>query len=1392
MIDFLMISTRSTKRGVIEIYPKFIIKKSSDLMIRGGDFYAIWLEERGLWSTDEQDALQLIDYELDKYAQENRHSFDATVKVLHMWDAESGMIDRWHKYTQKQMRDSFHMLDEKLIFSNTETNKKDYASKRLNYPLEKGTITAYDKLMSTLYTEEERQKIEWAIGSIVSGESKKLQKFMVLYGAAGTGKSTILNIIQQLFDGYYSVFDAKALGSSSNSFALEAFKSNPLVAIQHDGDLSKIEDNTRLNSLVSHELMTVNEKFKSTYANRFKCFLFMGTNKPVKITDGKSGLIRRLIDVSPSGNKLNQKEYKTVVKQVEFELGAIAYHCQEVYLSDPSMYDDYIPITMLGASNDFYNFIIDSYYTFKKEDGTTLKASWEMYKTYCEEAKVPYPFSQRPFKEELKNYFRDYKERFTLKDGTRVRSYYSGFRTEKFEDNVVSDKKDLSKPQLISFDYTDSVFDSECSDCPAQYATVKETPSQKWEKVHTKLSDIDTSKVHYVKVPENHIVIDFDIPDDEGNKSYERNLEEASKWPRTYAELSKSGCGIHLHYIYTGDVNKLSRIYDDHIEVKVFTGKSSLRRKLSKCNNLPISTIASGLPLKGEEKMINFEGVKSEKGLRTLIKRNLNKEIHPGTKPSIDFIYKILEDAYSSELNYDVTDMRNAVLAFAANSSHQADYCIKLVNKMQFKSEEPSVGTKNDEAKLVFYDVEVFPNLFLVNWKIEGEGKPVVRMINPTPPEIEELMRFRLVGFNCRRYDNHILYARLMGYTNEQLYNLSQKIITGSPNCFFGEAYNVSYTDVFDFSSKKQSLKKFEIELGIHHQELGLPWDQPVPEEMWTRVAEYCDNDVIATEAVFNARKADFTARHILADVAGMSVNDTTNSLTTRIIFGKNRKPQEQFNYRNMGMVPDNEATYSIHDIETEPDFKNIEADDYTVFNENGQPLFPGYTFENGKSTYRNEEVGEGGYVYAEPGMYGNIALLDIASMHPSSIVAENLFGDEYTKRFKDILDARIAIKHKDFDKAKTMLNGALAKYLTDENAAADLAQALKIAINSVYGLTSANFENPFRDARNKDNIVAKRGALFMINLKHEVQKRGYTVAHIKTDSIKIPDATPEIIKFVMDYGKAYGYNFEHEATYDRMCLVNDAVYIAKYKDGKHAGEWTATGTQFQVPYVFKTLFSKEDIAFEDMCETKSVSSSLYLDMNEDLPDVSEQEKGLEKFIKRCKDAGIIPDLSGNSGDGELDDLIAQIAKGHNYIFIGKVGSFCPIKEGCGGGLLMREKDGKYYAATGSKGYRWLESEMVKELSKEADINRSYYDNMVSDAVDTISQYGDFEWFVSDDPYIEKTKDVPPWMMPCGDAKYNTCFDCPNFHNDEFHMDCNLGYDISDIMINDKNLKEEA
>lgn len=1313
MIDFLMIATRMGKRNTIEIYPKFIIKKSKDLMIRGSDFYAIWLEERGLWSTEEQDALQLIDRELDIYVQEHKQLLNDSYRVLHMWDAESGMIDNWHRYCQRQMRDNYHTLDDTLIFANTPVKKDSYASKRLPYPLEKGSISAYDELVGTLYSPEERQKIEWAIGAIVNGDSKKIQKFLVLYGPPGSGKSTVLNIVEKLFEGYCGTFDSKALGSSSNAFALEAFKSNPLIAIQHDGDLSHIEDNTRLNSLVSHETMMVNEKFRSAYANQFKCFLFLGTNKPVKITDAKSGLIRRLIDVNPSGEKIPAKKYLDLVGKVDFELGGIACHCKEVYEKNKRLYDDYIPTRMMGASNDFYNFMLDSYYIFKKENGVSLKRAWAMYNEYNTAANVPYPYSRRAFREELMNYFEDYKERETDVNGERVRSYYSGFKADKFKEFAdtpqgESAKNDPPPSSWIDFKEQHSLFNDICKDCLAQYANENGTPLQKWENVRTRLGVLDTSRLHYVKVPENHIVIDFDIPGPDGKKSFERNLEAASKWPRTYAELSKSGAGIHLHYIYTGDAAKLSRIYEENIEVKVFTGKASLRRKLSKCNDISIANISSGLPLKGE-KMVDTKQIQDERHLRVLIKKALAKEISPYTKPSVDFIAHIVEEAYEGNVPYDIDDMRNVILAFAANSTNQADACLKIVSKMHFKSKDDIErnAPTGEEKPMIFFDCEVFPNLLLVNWKFAKQDK-VYRMINPSPAEIEGLTKYRLVGFNNRKYDNHILWARMLGMSNEQIYALSNQIINQHTG-FFGEAYNLSYTDIYDFSSKKQSLKKFEIELGIHHQELGLPWDQPVPKSLWDKVAEYCDNDVLATEALFYSkdRQADFIAREILADLAGMTVNDTTNSLTARIIFGREKHPKLVYTDLATGK--------SDSVVEVEPDILT----DQNIIN-----AFPGYEWvrgDDGKmhNMFRGTDLGMGGYVYAEPGMYHNIALLDVASMHPHSAVAMNYFG-EYTKQFSDLMDVRIHVKHGEYDKAKKLFGGKLAKYLDDPGQAKALTQALKIAINMVYGMTSATFDNPFRNPKNVNNIVALRGALFMRTLQDEVQQRGFTVAHIKTDSIKIPDATPEIIDFCMNFAKKYGYTFEHEATYEKMCLVNNAVYIAKYLDAdtakaqygyipekneKKGGKWTATGTQFQVPYVFKTLFSKEPIEFPDLCETKTVSKgAIYLDKNEDLP------------------------------EGE-----------HNYIFVGRVGQFCPIIPGKGGALLLREAglsdtgERKYASVTGAKDYRWLESEAVYSLHMEDDIDKAYFDKEVNEAVDEISKYGDFEWFAADD------SGTPPW-----------------------------------------------
>ena len=1295
-MDFFNVKESTAKDGTRTIMPDFIVGDPKDIMVRGKEFYAVWDEDKGLWSKNPKDVVRIVDKELIERASALKE-MDIKVVVKTMKSFSSGSWESFCKYVHRSPNTS-KQLDTKVTFANDIVQRKDYVSKRLPYDKGDGDLSAYEELISTLYSPEERQKLEWAIGSIIKGDSKKIQKFIVLYGPGGTGKSTVLSIIEKLFPGYCTFFDAKELTSVNNRFGSDVFANDPLIAIQHDGDLSGIKDNSKLNSIISHEEVMVELKYGGRFPLKTNCFLFMGTNKPVKITDAKSGIIRRLIDVKPTVKKVPHDIYDELMDKINFELGAIAKHCEDVYLSlGKNYYDTYKPIDMLYKTDPFFNFVEDRYLIFSSDDGVSLKQAYAMYKEYCKESGEEHVLQMYKFREELKNYFKIFEEVHVDEDGTRVRSYFSGFIEDKFKAQKSSDKKPVSnkgRPSWLELNKTKSKLDILCSDCPAQYATPDEKPLSVWADVTTKLKDLDTKKIHYVRVPINHIVIDFDLKDETGQKSKELNLKAASEFPKTYAEFSKSGSGVHLHYIYQGNTEELSSVYSKGIEVKVFRGKSSLRRKLSFCNDEDVAVISSGLPRK-EQKVLTDISIKNDEHLSNLIKKCLRKEVEPGhTKPLVELIKKSLDEAYASGITYDMTRLRPAVMAFAAQSSNQANACLKMVDEMKWKSDDvgrSEAYTNTTEA--YFFDVEVFPNFFgivyarldlesekakkilaLVNTILSGNSVdkqsaslelqlmlndiPKVRLINPSKNEIEKLLdpSHRLIGFNNRRYDNHIIYAWLMGYNNKQLFTLSQRIIAQSKNAFFGEAYNLSFADIYDLASKKQSLKKWEIELWIYHKEFGHPWDEDLPESLWNEAMDYCCNDVDATIATWFACHEDFIARQVLADISGLTVNDTTRMHTTKIIFGGDKHP---------------ELVYT--DLST---------------------LFPGYTFEFGKSSYRGEDPGEGGYVYSEPGMYSNVALLDIASMHPSSIEALNLFGN-YTARFSDIKNARIYIKHKDFEKAGQLLNGAFKPYLNDKSKAKALAQALKIVINSVYGYTTATFDNAFKDPRNKDNIVAKRGALFMIDLKHAVQEKGFTVAHIKTDSIKIPDATPEIIQFVQEYGKKWGYTFEHEATYSRLCLVNDAVYIARHINApweEDAGKWTATGTQFQVPYVFKTLFSKEPLVFDDYCETKSVTSSLYLDFNEDLP------------------------------EGE-----------HNYVFVGRVGRFTPVKPGFGGGVLYREKDGKYNAATGTKGFRWVESEVLRARKDWLDIvDDSYYRIQVDEAVKDISEFGDFEWFTAE------------------------------------------------------------
>ena len=1314
MFDFLKV-TKTFRNSRYYYKPTFITKTSiKDLLVRGQAFYAVFDHSTGFWTKEKARLIEMIDEQVREYAENDVGNSILSDEahgpvIVQMADSANHIVEQFDRFCKTLGDNQEHMLDMKMLFSNSEVSRKDYATKTLDYPLQYCPTPYYDALCETLYLPDEREKWEWAVGCMIAGESSKIQKMFAFYGEPGTGKSTIISgiLAKQVMGGrkadYAVKFEAVNL-VGGNEFGTDFLENDSILAYDDDAELDKINARSTLNKIVSHETVRVNCKFKSPFMTNPNCIVFVGTNDPIQLSPN-SGMRRRLIDIRPTGNLVSADMYDECMEHIPFEKSGIAWRCLQVYKQlGRHYYDHYIAEDMLARTSPFHNFVVENVMELK--DGISLAKAYDMYVSYAEICKYKNVIVRYKFRDTLKLYYDKYA------DGK-----FEGFRWEKIgEKRPETVKIDICG--WLQFDKTNSLFDKKFAGQPAQYANEEGLPSYKWSNVNTTLSDISTNKLHYVKMPEEIICLDFDIRGEDGEKSFEKNLEAASKFPPTYAELSKSGCGIHLHYIYTGgDPKELSRIYEDNVEVKVFTGNSALRRCLTKCNDIPIAELSSGLPMKvkGGKNMVDWDGFKNEKILRAMIIKNLKKEYHPATKPSIDYIDKLLSDAYDSGVSYDVRDMQNDILAFAMGSTNKADYCVELVSRMHFCSKdilenerELENNTVDENAPIVFFDVEIAPSYkqyveycnnngidinpeipkdskahFLICWKYRGDGKKIQKMLDPKPEEVEALFKYRLIGFNNRDYDNHMVWAASQGYTPSELYSLNNKIIVEKDRkAKFGQAYNISYTDIYDFAAgdNKIGLKKYEIKLHLDHVEWDRPWYEPIPDDRLVDWVNYCSNDVLSTEVVFDYLKDDYEARDILAKLAGGTVNDTTNSLTTKLLTHDIPDPQSQYIYTDLSTIF---PGYEYHP-------EGIDKERYSTE--------PGTKVSTRKSIYMGEDPSEGGFANCpQPGVYFKVGLFDVVSMHPHSAIRLKIFGEEITKRFENLVEGRVAVKHirevgDDAYKEAIRRLGPIVEEIFDgvkpedvKAKAKAVANALKTAINSVYGLTSAKFDNKLRDPKNVDNIVAKYGALFMITLKHKVQEMGYTVVHIKTDSIKIANVDDNIKKFIMDFGKKYGFTFEHEATYSKMCIVDDAQYVA-YEveaDGEKLKEpfWTVTGAKFAPPYLFKNLFTHEEVVFDDYPEIKSVSdAAIYISTD-----------GTDKFI-------------------------------------GRIGSFVAVKEGYGG-ELVRVKGDKRSAVTGTKGYLWNESEIIRKHPDRLDLD--YYRNECDKAIEAINEYYPFDDFVN-------------------------------------------------------------
>ena len=1354
-----------------KIVVDFDYSNHADIFARGGTFEYYWNGSE--WSSDQT---KLVN-EIDQLILKNRNKIlaehpDAKIQVQLARNSSSGIVNRFYLYC-KQLQDKQGSFNTRIFYDNDNPKREDYSTYKLPYHPEDGPCLAFDELATTLYDQVELDKILWGLGALYTGNMPYIQKFLYLYGPGGSGKGTMIDIIQQLFGDYAHTIALDRLTNGSE-FGSGSVADVPLL-IDQDSKIDKIKKDTDLLKLVSHEEVIVRKMRQDGYPVRFNGLLVTASNARFDARDADAGINRRALVVHPSGRKIPPDRYKYLMNQIKFELNHIAQKAINTYNKlGMAYYENSRDEEMLKWNDPFYACVSENMSMFK--DGITLGQASSLYKEYLEDLGFSTVGYKNKTKLNLEKYYKDFKESKMI-DGVRLTKYYSDFNYERFPSLASGDKEEETseEPSWLNLSKQTSLFDEEAKDYPAQLTKEDGTPKYKWDSVRTTLKDINTKELHYVKVPQNHIVLDFDMKNENGEKDLELNIKEALQYPPTYAEVSKSGGGLHLHYWYDGEVTDLKNLIKDDVEIKVFTGNSSLRRKLVKCNNKPIAHIATGLPLK-EKDVTMYKDIEdihwTESKLRKFIENCMDKSHHGATKPEVDFIYSELQKAEATGVRYNLTDMYDALFKFAMRSTHNRDYCIDIINKLPLSTyqTEEEVGNGNDvvdDKDIVFFDVEVFSNLFLVCWKKNGveipdwvfddldthcidnlylamaDSSDILKKewyaqnkdnygiwFNPSMNQLEYLLQFPLVGFNNRKYDNHILYNASLGASPMDLYMQSQNIInkTGDGG-MKPAAYNLSYADLYEFMDVKQSLKKWEIALGIKHDEFEFPWDQPLDKSNWVRCAQYCMHDVAATDILFNdenAGKPAWTARKVLCELTDMAPNTKTQTLAEKFLFGDDPRPQDSFEY---------------YDLARE---------------------FPGYTFDPNrkpKSDYKGKDPSEGGYVSSKPGVYGVsakdvlnghvldtetgrsklIVYIDVASLHPHSLIAINYFG-KYTRKFKALVECRIYIKHGDLEKAAhafddidPSLSEKLSKYLNDPSMIGGLAHAMKIIINIVYGMTSAPYDNKFRDPRNVDNIVAKRGALFMMMLEEEMTERGCNIIHVKTDSMKITNYLQEDIDYAMKRANEFGYTFEIECIYDRLALVNKAVLIGHHEGEEEFGSkaWEAVGSQFAEPFVYKKLFSHEEIQEADFMNLKAVKTSIYLG---------------KRFIG--KNANV---YASNTGEDLLSAREVNIAQSIQVRAQKPIDKYLPKRDYEGLSIVEQEANRvakiskeldlkpelvqniidnnfpkttvtKYNYVTGTKGYKWG---LASEYKGKDDVDMYYYKRLVDEAVDSIYDVGD-------------------------------------------------------------------
>lgn len=326
----------------------------------------------------------------------------------------------------------------------------------------------------------------------------------------------------------------------------------------------------------------------------------------------------------------------------------------------------------------------------------------------------------------------------------------------------------------------------------------------------------------------------------------------------------------------------------------------------------------------------------------------------------------------------------------------------------------------------LFYDIEVFKEDALVVFK--DIDKKVVKIFHNTFEGILDLITDRiLVGYNNYWYDDFILTAMINQQTPYQIKQLNDRIISGEK--LKNVHQSINSLDCFQqIDVAKPSLKKIEGNFGksIIESEVDFTIDRKLTENEIQETIDYCSYDVDTTIEVFKLRqKTYFEPKQSIINMLPENKQKFAKKWNTTTISTNVLTPKPMTKWFDIRLGEYNkEGNYELLEIPPQS------AVDLWLTKDKGK-----YTHKEFGCDVEFSFGGLHGVPSNKEKRFENVILLDVASLYPNIIKKLKALG-EATKTYEAIVERRLSVKHTD-------------KQLSD---------ALKLVINSCYGLLNNEF----------------------------------------------------------------------------------------------------------------------------------------------------------------------------------------------------------------------------------------------------------------------------------------------------------------------------------------------